>query len=156
MRGRFYQGNAEELLSIVPIETFDLVYSFGVIHHTPQPAAVIESVRRYLGPSSEFRLMMYAKRSWKNIMIDAGFDQPEAQSGCPVAHTYTPEELTGLLQGYSILELRQEHIFPYVIEKYVAYEYELQPWFREMPPEMFRALEQSLGWHTLVRCRVDR
>ena len=30
---RFYQGRGEELRSMVPAEPFDLIYSFGVIHH---------------------------------------------------------------------------------------------------------------------------
>jgi 2-polyprenyl-3-methyl-5-hydroxy-6-metoxy-1,4-benzoquinol methylase len=33
--GRLYQGNAEQLSSFVPVETYDLIYSFGVIHPTP-------------------------------------------------------------------------------------------------------------------------
>ena len=156
LKGTFYQGNAEEVASVVPIQDFDLVYSFGVIHHTPQPERVIAGVRKFLGPESEFRLMMYAKNSWKNIMIEAGFDQPEAQSGCPVAYTYTPDELRQLLGGFDVLELRQEHIFAYIVEKYVKYEYEMVPWFKAMPETMFRALEQALGWHTLIRCRSSR
>lgn len=132
---------------------FDLVYSFGVIHHTPNPRAVIENVRRVLADDGEFRLMLYAKHSWKQAMIAGGFDQPEAQSGCPIAETYTPDEVRALLAGFEVLEMRQDHVFPYVIEKYVRYEYELQPWFAAMPPEMFRALETSLGWHMLIRCR---
>ena len=35
MDGRFYSGNAEQLSSFVPVETYDLIYSFGVIHHSP-------------------------------------------------------------------------------------------------------------------------
>ena len=35
--GKFYSGNAEELSSFVPVETYDLIYSFGVIHHSPHP-----------------------------------------------------------------------------------------------------------------------
>jgi SAM-dependent methyltransferase len=154
LHGTFYLGNAEELLSIVPVQPFDLVYSFGVLHHTPHPHRVIESVKAYMGPESEFRLMMYAKTSWKNIMIESGFDQPEAQSGTPIAHTYTQDELRLLLKDYEILDMRQDHLFPYVVEKYRRYEYERQPWFHVMPTEMFRALEKALGWHTLIRCKV--
>jgi hypothetical protein len=125
-----------------------------VIHHTPHPERVIQHVEKYMGPGSEFRLMLYAKNSWKHIMIEAGFDQPEAQADCPIARTYTQDELRQLLGGFAILEVRQDHIFPYVVEKYVKYEYELAPWFRAMPEGMFRALERRLGWHTLVRCAL--
>ena len=88
-------------------------------------------------------------------MIDAGFDQPEAQSGCPIAHTYAPDEARELLAGLEILDMRQDHIFPYVIEKYVRHEYELQPWFKCMPVEMLRALERRFGWHQLIRARLS-
>ncbi|MDI1334760.1 MAG: class I SAM-dependent methyltransferase [Lacunisphaera sp.] len=153
LKGRFFSGNAEELSSFLPVETYDLVYSFGVIHHAPHPERIVAGVRPYLGPQSEFRLMLYAKNSWKNILIEAGFDQPEAQTGCPIAFTYTQDEVRALLQDYTVIDIRQEHIFPYVIEKYVRYEYELQPWFKAMPREMFRALEQKLGWHMLIRAK---
>jgi len=154
LTGKFYEGNAECLSAIVPVETYDLVYSFGVIHHSPFPERIVKEVKSYLGQSSEFRLMLYAKNSWKNIMIEAGLDQPEAQSGCPIASTYTREEIFSLLKEYEILEIKQDHIFPYVVEKYVRYEYEMQPWFRAMPREMFQALEAKLGWHFLIRCRL--
>jgi len=154
LSGRFLLSNAEVFPEELRGALFDLIYSFGVIHHTPEPARAVANVRRVMGPDSEFRLMMYAKNSWKQMMIEHGFDQPEAQSGCPVAYTYTHDELRELLHDFEILEMRQEHIFPYVVEKYVRYEYEWQPWFKAMPREMFRALEQSLGWHTLIRCRL--
>lgn len=154
LKGGFYSGNAEELSKFLPVETYDLVYSFGVIHHAPNPDRIVAEVRKYMGRSSEFRLMLYARNSWKNIMIESGFDQPEAQSGCPIAFTYTHDEVRTLMQGYEVTDIRQEHIFPYVIEKYVKHEYELQPWFKAMPKEMFRALEKSLGWHTLIRAQL--
>jgi len=150
----FYQANAEELTSHVPAQIYDLVYSFGVIHHTPNPRSAIAQIRHYMTPSSELRVMLYAKRSWKNIMIEAGFDQPEAQSGCPIAFTFTRREIRDLLEGFDILEIRQDHIFPFVIEKYVKYDYEIAPWFSAMPKDMFAALEKSLGWHMLITARL--
>jgi SAM-dependent methyltransferase len=154
LTGRFVCHNAEALATALPAASFDLVYSFGVIHHTPRPRAVIENARRLIRPGGELRIMLYARRSWKAIMIEEGFDQPEAQSGCPIALTYTPEEVRALLSGlFEVVEMRQAHIFPYIVEKYVKYEYEPQPWFKAMPKEMFEALERHLGWHLLIVAR---
>ena len=150
----FHCVDAEQLASVVAPEVYDLVYSFGVLHHTPDPARAVAQIRNFMSESSEFRMMVYAKNSWKRIMIDAGLDQPEAQSGCPVAYTYTREEITDLLRGFEVTDVRQDHIFPFVIEKYIRYEYEIVPWFAAMPRELFRALEQNIGWHNLVVARL--
>lgn len=154
LRGTFHEGNAEEVDKLVGDGSFDLIYSFGVIHHTPNPRAVIESARRLIAPDGELRIMLYAAQSWKAAMIDAGFDQPEAQSGCPIAFTYTADDVRELLSGHFAVEsIGQDHIFPYVIENYVKYEYVLQPWFAAMPKEIFRALEKRFGWHLLIRAK---
>ncbi len=44
--------------------SFDLVYSWGVIHHTPDPEAALAEVRRVLAPGGEARIMLYSRRSW--------------------------------------------------------------------------------------------
>jgi SAM-dependent methyltransferase len=155
LSGRFFSGNSEQLSKIVPDGDFDLIYSFGVIHHTPAPVAVIKEARKLIAADGEFRLMLYARHSWKDIMIDAGLDQPEAQTGCPIAFRYTHDEVRDLLAegGFSVTSIEQTHIFPYKIESYVKYEYELQPWFKAMPGEMFEALERRMGWHLLITAR---
>lgn len=154
LKGKFYCGNAEDISEILPNDTYDLIYSFGVIHHTVNPSKVISSIKKYMHQDSLFKLMLYAKNSWKNYMIEAGLDQPEAQTGCPIAFVYDKQELQELLKDYDIVNMYQKHIFPYVIEKYVNYEYELQSWFKAMPPELFKILEDKLGWHTLITCKV--
>lgn len=152
LAGRLIHANAEDLVTQVGSSMFDLVYSFGVIHHTPRPHRIVRQVREVIRPDGEFRLMLYARDSWKDAMIRAGLDQPEAQSGCPIAYTYTHAQIHELLQpsGFRIESIEQDHIFPYDIDKYVRHEYELQPWFATMPEAVFRALERRFGWHTLV------
>lgn len=153
LQGRLAQADAETLSSVVEPGSFDLVYSFGVIHHTPHPEKVIAEIRKVIRPDGELRIMLYARNSWKAMMIEEGIDQPEAQSGCPIALTYTPESVETLLQGFKVTAIRQDHIFPYVIEKYVRYEYEKQPWFAAMPAELFQVLERRLGWHMLIEAK---
>lgn len=40
-RINFYCGDAEDLNRFVPVESYDLIYSFGVIHDAPHPQRVI-------------------------------------------------------------------------------------------------------------------
>jgi len=152
--GKFYLGNAEQLSSFVPVETYDLIYSFGVIHHSPHPEKIISEIKKYMNENSVLKIMLYAKDSWKNYMIDAGLDQPEAQYGCPIANTYTKQDVVELLDGYEVISIEQDHIFPYQVEPYKRGEYIQQPWFESMPPEMFRTLEKNLGWHLLITAKL--
>lgn len=152
LRGDFYLGNAEELSSFLPNRQYDLVYSWGVIHHSPSPDAILQEAVKFLRPGGVLKIMVYARDSWKNYMIEAGLDQPEAQWGCPVAHTYTKSDLDNLLrvQGLEVDSIEQDHIFPYEIEAYKKKQYQLQPWFQVMPRNMFTVLEQHLGWHLMA------
>lgn len=46
-----------------PDQTFDLVWSWGVIHHSAYPEKIAKEVYRVLRPSGEFRVMVYHRRS---------------------------------------------------------------------------------------------
>jgi len=152
--GEFYIGNAEELSKFVPITNFDLIYSFGVIQHTPNPEILISEINKYMNNDSILKIMLYASNSWKNIMIQSGLDQPEAQYGCPIANTYTVDDVIDLLSEYKIISIDQDHIFPYQISQYKNGQYKKEPWFDSMPTQMFKALEKQMGWHLLVNARL--
>jgi 2-polyprenyl-3-methyl-5-hydroxy-6-metoxy-1,4-benzoquinol methylase len=155
LEGRFIECNAEELISIFgPEEKFDLIYSFGVIHHAPRPEKVLACLPSLLADNGEVRAMLYAKNSWKNILINAGWDQPEAQDNCPQALTYTIGEARELFKQFNTIEINQDFIFPWIVETYVKYEYVKQPWFAAMPAELFRIMEKALGWHLLIKAKL--
>lgn len=154
LEGTFYKVEDEEISKVVPVEEYDLVYSFGVIHHTPNPSKLISEIRKYMGAESIFRLMLYAKNSWKSFMIEANLDRPEAQFGCPVAHTYTKDEVVNLLHEFQVESIIQDHIFPFKIEEYKNHKFELTDWFKHMPIEMFDVLKKKLGWHLMIEAKL--
>ena len=150
LSGRFLVGDMERLGEVVPGERFDLIYAFGSIHHTPSPEEAVNDIYEHLVPGGECRAMIYHSESWKAAMIAAGIDQPEAQSGCPIANTYTRQQAHDLFRRFSSVTTKVCHIFRWQIEPYLRGEFTPQPWFAAMPPDVFAAAEASLGWHMLI------
>lgn len=164
----FYCADAESLLSTVPREAYDLVYSFGVIHHTPHPEIVIKQVREnYVKSGSKLKIMVYHHYSWKVLWILLAFGKgafwkldeivarySEAQTGCPVTYTYSKREVVELLNGFRVSDLCVEHIFPYRISDYIQYKYKKVWYFRYLPLSTFRLLEKLFGWHLCVTAEV--
>jgi SAM-dependent methyltransferase len=152
LEGEFIFGNAEETHDTLANRTFDLIYSFGVLHHTPNLDKALTSIRKLCHSETVLKIMVYAKHSWKNSMIQGGIDQPEAQSGCPIANVYSHQEITQAIEsaGFRVTNISQDHIFPFKVKEYKQYEYEKEDWFSAMPNNIFKALEQNLGWHLLV------
>jgi 2-polyprenyl-3-methyl-5-hydroxy-6-metoxy-1,4-benzoquinol methylase len=164
---RFYLGNAEELSRFLPVEPYDLIYSFGVIHHTPHPERVIEQLRAYCRPGTTFKLMVYHRHSWKalEILLRQGhgalwrFSEllqrySEAQTGSPVTFSYTRRSVRELLLGFTIDSASIEHIFPYRIPDYLQYRYVKVWYFRCLPDLVYRWLEKRLGWHLCVNAHA--
>ncbi|HMP00858.1 MAG TPA: class I SAM-dependent methyltransferase [Gemmatales bacterium] len=161
-RIRFYQANGEELSQVVPVESYDLIYSFGVIHHTPHPGKVVAQLRDYAHPGTTLKVMVYHRWSYKVMWIMTKYGKlqfwktneivtqhAEAQFGCPIAYIYSRSEGRQLVEehGFKVRDLFVDHIFPYVIPEYVQYRYRKVWYFRWMPQWLFRALERRLGWH---------
>lgn len=151
LQGNIFQANIEEIDNVND-KKFDLIYSFGVLHHTENPEKAIDNIWKMLKPGGEFKLMMYAKNSLKYFEIIDGLDQFEAQSGVPIANVYTKEEINTLLNKFSNIQISQTHIFPYKIEEYKKYQYVKKDYFEVMPEELFECLERNLGWHLCIRC----
>lgn len=150
LAGEFHIKDASK--SLVDLGKFDLVYSYGVIHHFPGIEQIIANVQEVLHVGGEFRFMVYAKNSWKYTMIQKGLDQFEAQPGCPYAQAFSKDEIQHLLaSGWKIERLRQDHCFMYNVEAYRDGRYELEPWFAAMPDSHRQAVREYLGWHLLVK-----
>lgn len=168
-RIRFVEANAERLADFVEPSPYDLVYSFGVIHHSPHPATILDHVRRhYIASGGTLKVMVYHRRSWKVLEILAReargawwrLDQAiarnsEAQTGCPITYTYTQRQGIELLHdaGFRVSDVLVDHIFPYRVSDYVEYRYRKAAPFRWLPSGAMRFLEQRLGWHLCLTAR---
>jgi len=170
-RIRFCPGNAEELTTFVLVEPYDLIYSFGVIHHTPNPERVVEQMCHYVQPGSTVKVMVYHRYSWKVlwILLTYGKGQfwrlaelvarhSEAETGCPITYTFTRRAVRELLEhrGFRVTEMWVDHIFPYHIPDYVQYRYVRVWYFRWMPQPLFRWLERHFGWHLCVTAEMPQ
>jgi len=168
-RIQFVEANAERLSEFVEPAAYDLVYSFGVIHHTPHPGRVLEELRRHFsGPATTLKVMVYYRWAWKVFAIlfreahgafwrldEAVARNSEAQTGCPVTYTYTRRSVRRLLAeaGFTAQDVFVDHIFPYRVPDYVQYRYVKALPFRWLPNPAMRALERSLGWHLCATAR---
>lgn len=107
-----------------PDQHFDVVYSWGVIHHSQRPESIVAEVRRVLRPGGVFIGMIYGRYSpavfklWVKHALFRG--RPWRSFGDVVWHheesigtkAYTMGETQNLLAGFSTIDLRRT-ITPY-------------------------------------------
>jgi SAM-dependent methyltransferase len=114
LRGHFTVGSAEDLP--FPSETFDLVCSMGVLHHTPRTERAVREVHRVLRPGGRLIVMFYHRNSFQYRFLFpvrrylAGKDIQQSVNevdgvGNPKGDVYSRAELRALLSGFTDLDL---------------------------------------------------
>jgi len=122
-KGLVRQMNAEFI--DFPDKHFDMVYSFGVIHHTVNPDRVMGEIYRVLKPGGQILIMLYNKFSYRYLIeimilrkiawflhipkfdyIRKQIPHPTKEQwisintdnvGCPMSRVYTKKQAEGLL-----------------------------------------------------------
>jgi SAM-dependent methyltransferase len=99
LSGEFRVGDAENL--DFADDSFDRVYSHGVLHHTPDTARAVAEIHRVLKPGGQAIVMLYHRGSYNyrvgiRVLRRAGARLLKSESGIQVIHRLTGEPLESL------------------------------------------------------------
>jgi ubiquinone/menaquinone biosynthesis C-methylase UbiE len=99
LSGQFRQSDAENL--DFPDNSFDVVYSHGVLHHTPDTPRSIREAHRVLRPGGEARIMLYHRNSYNyriniNILRRFGAHLLKNEAGLKLVNKLTGEPIASL------------------------------------------------------------
>ena len=131
-----------------PDASFDLVYSWGVIHHAERPEAIVREIRRVLRPGGQFIGMLYARyslcalrfwvkhallggRPWRSL-ADVVWEHVESVG----TRCYTARELRTLFDGFGRIDLEK------LLTPYDLY---------YVPRLVAAVLPDAAGWNFAVR-----
>jgi SAM-dependent methyltransferase len=97
--GEFRIADAENLE--FPDQSFDVVYSHGVLHHTPDINAAVQEIHRVLKPSGRAIVMLYHRGSYNyrvgiRVLRRAGAGLLKSDAGIKVINVLTGEPVDAL------------------------------------------------------------
>jgi ubiquinone/menaquinone biosynthesis C-methylase UbiE len=97
-------------------ETFDVVYSYGVMHHSPDTQQCLQEAWRVLKPGGQARIMLYHHPSLTGAMLWLRYGALRGKSlresifehlESPGTKTYTQAEIPSLMEGFEEVVMRQ-------------------------------------------------
>jgi ubiquinone/menaquinone biosynthesis C-methylase UbiE len=148
--GDIRQGNAEAL--DFPDDTFDVVYSHGVLHHTVDTEKSIAEVHRVLKPGGEAVIMLYNRISWFHFVAWlSGTNVEHKDKDAPIIRMYSTSECRKLFSKFQNVRIHVDR-FPKRTVKFGNFfaklnNYALVPFFEILPD----AIRRPFGWHIMIR-----
>ena len=110
--GRFQTADAESLE--FADESFDLVYSHGVLHHTPDTVRAVREIHRVLRPGGRAVVMLYHRDSYNyrvniSVLRRAGARLLKSESGIRLVNRITGEPVDSLREHARLLQNGEEN-----------------------------------------------
>ena len=111
LRGTFQTADAENLP--FPDGLFDLVYSHGVLHHTPETGKAVQEIHRVLRPHGRAVVMLYHRGSYNyrvniSLLRRAGAKLLKWENGIRLVNKITGEPLESLREHARLLKTEKE------------------------------------------------
>lgn len=125
-----------------------------MIHHAPDMKKVFNKIYNFSTKKTEIKIMLYAKNSYKNFVLDLTKHRYEAQKGCPIIHKVDKRDVDKLINNkFKIIDISKDFIFPYKIKYYKKNIYKKLDHFKYMPSKIFKRLSKKIGEHMLITLR---
>jgi SAM-dependent methyltransferase len=107
LKGEFRVADAEKL--DFADDSFDLVYSHGVLHHTPDTARAVAEIHRVLKPGGRAVVMLYHRGSYNyrvgiRVLRRAGASLLKTEAGIRIINRLTGEPLESLREHAGLLK----------------------------------------------------
>ncbi|MBL0141881.1 MAG: methyltransferase domain-containing protein [Betaproteobacteria bacterium] len=161
LEGTFVHHDAER----IPFAdgTFDVVYTNGVIHHTPNTQSVIGEIFRVLKPGGKAIVMVYAENSlhyWRNLVGWQGLVHGKlatrsigdvmsetvelSEAGArPLVKVYTARRLRAMFAAFEDISIVKRQLIPVEVPRVLAW----------VPVE---TLGRHMGWNLVLKARKPR
>jgi SAM-dependent methyltransferase len=104
LRSTLSVGDAEDLP--FPDGHFDLVYSWGVLHHSPNPERALDEVWRVLRPGGSAKLMLYHSPSVVGFMLWVRYGLLSGKPWRPLRAIYAEHLESPGTRAYSVEQAR--------------------------------------------------
>ena len=149
-------------------EEFDYVFSFGVLHHTPDIKKSLDNIYKTLKKGGEAQIIVYNKHSifyWLNVVLSQwilkggflkrsladqrSFIEYSESSERPLVNVYSKKEISRLLIN-SGFKIRKAHIRKLVHEDLIGIRF-LGRIFRFIPQKFLSFLGKKFGWYVSIR-----
>jgi SAM-dependent methyltransferase len=145
-------------------KSFDVVYSNGVLHHTPDTAGAVREIHRVLRPGGLARVMLYHRNSWNywfDIVARHGLLHGELLrghspaaimskyaefnegGGRPLVKVYSRRQARDLFSMFSDVKID--------VEQLTRSEFHFLG--RLIPEVMLQTLGRTLGWNVIISAR---
>src|SRR5687767_3282363 len=160
--GDFALSDAEKL----PFadESFDVAYSNGVLHHTPDTAKAVREIHRVLRPGGLARVMLYHRNSWyywSEIILHRGLLRGQllrGQTAEDIMSRYVEVnegEGRPLVKVYTRRQARE--LFSMFREVRVQVDQLIRPEFYFagplIPDRLLTGLRYRIGWNVIISAR---
>jgi ubiquinone/menaquinone biosynthesis C-methylase UbiE len=161
LTGRFVHHDAETIP--FPDDSFDVVYSNGVIHHTPNTDRVVAEMFRVLRPGGKAIVMVYAENSiyyWRSLVMGLGLRdrmletysigeimsrsvEMTSTGSRPLVKVYTKPRLRALFSQFERISIEQHQLVAAEVPR--GLRWVPLPW-----------LGRLMGWNLVIKAYKPR